>query len=100
MNRRLNAVVSDTISLLRLDRFRRFGLPVALLLVIAVLCVVNLQQSQTIAAQHELIHTLFQDSLELSALRMQQPKPRTADFKKPDLVRPAPSNDALRAVAQ
>jgi hypothetical protein len=94
MNPRLIAVLSEVKSLLHLDRFRRFGLPLALLLVIAVLCFVNLQQSKTITAQNKLIHTLFQDSLELSARRMQQVKPPTADFKKPDLVVfPKPSAD-------
>jgi len=91
MNSRHKAVLSEIRSLLRLDRFRRFGLPLGLVLVIAVLCYVNWQQEQTIAAQSELIHTLFQDSLELSAKRMQQSKPRAADFKKPS-VNPSESS--------
>ena len=86
MNPRLITVLSEIKSLLRLDRFRQFGLPLGLLLVIGVLCFVNMQQSKTIAAQNKLIHTLFQDSLELSARRMQQVKAPTADFKRPDFV--------------
>ena len=86
MKPRTKAVLSEVRSLLHLDRFRRFGLPFALLLVIAVLCYANLQQAQTIAAQDNLIHNLINDSIELSAKRMQQAKTRTADFKKPDIV--------------
>jgi hypothetical protein len=93
MNSRLTAVLREIASLLHLDRFYRFSLPLALLLVIAFLCMVNLQQAQTIAAQHELIHTLFQDSLELSAMHMQAVKAHSADFKRPDLTSPDSSHD-------
>jgi len=94
MNPRTKAVLSEVRSLLHLDRFRRFGLPLALLLVIAVLCYANLQQAQTIAAQDDLIHSLIEDSIELSAKRMQQSKARTADFKKPDIAPAQPPTDA------
>ena len=86
MKPRTTAVLSEIKSLIPLDRLRRFALPLFLLLVIAVLCGVNIIQSRTIAAQDQLIHTLEQDSLELSSRKMQlQDKPRTADFKSPDL---------------
>jgi hypothetical protein len=86
MNPRLKAGLSEVKSLLHLDRFRRFGLPFALLLVIGVLCYANIKQAETIAAQDDLIHNLLSDSLELSAKRMQTFKARTADFKKPNIL--------------
>ena len=91
MNPRFKAVLSEVKSHLHLDRFRQFGLPFALILVIALLCYANHKQAQTITAQEELIHTLFADSLELSAKRMQEGHARSADFKKPDVVPAAPA---------
>jgi hypothetical protein len=90
MNPRVKPVLLEVKALLHLDRFRRFGLPFALLLVIALLCYTNIKQAQTITAQEDLIHTLFADSLELSAKRMQQGKARAADFKKPDVMPASP----------
>lgn len=90
------SVFSEVKSLLRLDRFRRFGLPLALMLVLLVLSYANIQQARTIAAQDALIHDLLQDSLELSANRMEKAKARSADFKKPD-VAPAPAEPKKNA---
>jgi len=86
MNPRLKAGLSEVKSLLHLDRFRRFGLPFALLLVIGLLCYANIKQAETIAFQDDLIHNLLSDSLELSAKRMQESKARTADFKPPHIT--------------
>jgi hypothetical protein len=97
---RLNSALRQIKSLLQLDRFRRFGMPLGLLLVIAVLCVVNLIQAQTIASQKELIQSLFQDSLELSAKRMQEHKPPTADFKSPEIAPPDRPTDPAAPVQQ
>jgi len=86
MKSRTTAILSEIKSLIPLDRLGRFALPLLLVLVIVALCCVNILQSRTIAAQEALIHTLEQDSLELSSRKMQlQEKPRTADFKSPDL---------------
>ena len=93
MKPRTKAVLLEVKSHLRLDRFRRFGLPLGLMLVIAVLCYANLQQAQTIAAQDDLIHMLIQDSIELSTKRMQQSRARSADFKRPDVTPVLPSSD-------
>jgi hypothetical protein len=68
-----------------LDHFRRFGLPLVLAIAVIALLLGNIQQSYTIRVQQQLIRSLFQDSLELSARRMQETKARTADFKVPSL---------------
>lgn len=68
-----------------LDHFRRFGLPLVLAVAVIALLLGNIQQSYTIRVQQQLIRSLFQDSLELSARRMQENKTRTADFKVPSL---------------
>ncbi len=50
----------------------RRGLPLALIFGYLVLALVVVQQAQTIRSQQNLIHQLFQDSLDLTALRIQQ----------------------------
>ncbi len=50
----------------------RRGLALALVFGYLVLALVIAQQARTIASQQKLIHQLFQDSLELTALRLQQ----------------------------
>lgn len=49
--------------------FRRNAISLALSFGMLVMCYLCIQQSQTIASQRTLIRSLFQDSLELNAIK-------------------------------
>ncbi len=57
---------------MKLNWLWRRGLALSLIFGYLVLALVVVQQARTIRSQQQLIHQLFQDSLDLTALRMQQ----------------------------
>lgn len=56
----------------KLKWLRRRGLALALLAGYVIMALVAIEQGRTIAAQQALIHQLFQDSIELTAVRIHQ----------------------------
>ncbi len=68
--------------------FRRRGVVAILAFGYLVLTFLTIEQARTISSQQALIHQLFQDSLDLTALRLQQhARPAAA----PSVVLPPPS---------
>jgi hypothetical protein len=56
----------------RQSLLRRHGVVALLLVGFVLMCALAFEQDRTITNQRELIHSLFRDSLELNAMKMQQ----------------------------